>query len=47
MDLKKINVPKEKVLFPDDLEILDIVGERFHAENWFKLMSDRLKEKHR
>jgi len=24
---------------------VDVVGERFHADNWFKYMSDRLKEK--
>ncbi len=44
MDAKEIKASKGAVLFPDELEIVDVVGERFHAENWFKYMSDRLKE---
>jgi len=45
MGSKEIKASKDAVLFPDDLDIVDIVGERFHADNWFKYMSDRLKEK--
>jgi hypothetical protein len=41
----KVTASKEVVLFPDDLDIVDVVGERFHADNWLKHMSDRLKEK--
>jgi len=45
MDSKVIKASKSAVLFPDELEIVDVVGERFDAGNWFKYMSDRLKEK--
>jgi hypothetical protein len=45
MDSKEIKASKCAVLFPDELDIVDVVGERFHADNWFKYMSDRLKEK--
>ncbi len=41
----QVTASKDAVLFPDELEIVEIVGERFHAGNWFKYMSDRLKEK--
>lgn len=41
----QVTASKDAVLFPDELEIVDIVGERFDAGNWFKYMSDRLKEK--
>lgn len=44
MNTKKVKASKDTVLFPDDLEIVEVVGERFYADNWFKLMSDRLKE---
>jgi len=40
-----VTASKDAVLFPDELDIVDVVGERFHAGNWFKHMSDRLKEK--
>lgn len=43
--MSNVTASKDAVLFPDELEIVDIVGERFHAGNWFKYMSDRLKEK--
>lgn len=42
----QVTASKDAILFPDELEIVDVVGERFHADNWFKYMSDRLKEKH-
>ena len=45
MGSKDIKASKCTVLFPDELDIVDVMGERFHAENWFKYMSDRLKEK--
>ncbi len=45
MGLKEIKASKCAVLFPDELDIVDVMGERFHADNWFKYMSDRLKEK--
>ena len=45
MDSKEIKASKTAVLFPDELDIVDVVGERFDAGNWFKYMSDRLKEK--
>ena len=45
MDSKVIKASKAAVLFPDELDIVDVVGERFDAGNWFKYMSDRLKEK--
>ena len=41
----KVTVSKDAVLFPDELDIVDVVSERFDAGNWFKYMSDRLKEK--
>jgi hypothetical protein len=41
----QVTASKDAVLFPDELEIVDVVGERFDAGNWFKYMSDRLKEK--
>jgi hypothetical protein len=41
----QVTASKDVVLFPDELEIVGIVGERFHAGNWFKYMSDQLKEK--
>ena len=41
----QVTASKDAVLFPDELEIVDIVGESFDAGNWFKYMSDRLKEK--
>ena len=41
----QVTASKDSVLFPDELEIVDVVGERFDAGNWFKYMSDRLKEK--
>jgi len=40
----QITADKDVVLFPDELDIVDVVGERFQAGNWFKHMSDRLKE---
>ena len=46
MGTKKIKAAKCAVLFPDELDIVDVVGEKFHADNWFKYMSKRLKEKH-
>ncbi|TRO49834.1 hypothetical protein E2P65_00500 [Candidatus Bathyarchaeota archaeon] len=45
MGPKEIKASKCAVLFPDELDIVDVIGERFHAENWFQYMSDRLKEK--
>jgi len=45
MESKDVKASKSAVLFPDELDMVDVVGERFHAENWFKYMSDRLKEK--
>jgi hypothetical protein len=45
MDSKEIKASKDAVLFPDELDIVDVVSERFDAGNWFKYMSDRLKEK--
>ena len=45
MGSKEIKASKAAVLFPDELDIVDVVGERFDAGNWFKYMSDRLKEK--
>ena len=42
----QVTASKDAVLFPDELEIVDVLGERFHAGNWFKYMSERLKEKH-
>ena len=45
MDDRKAKASKVVVLFPDELDIVDVVGERFHPDNWFKYMSDRLKEK--
>lgn len=44
MVYNQVTASKDAVLFPDELEIVDVVGERFHAGNWFKTMSDRLKE---
>jgi hypothetical protein len=41
----QVTASKDSVLFPDELDIVDVVGERFDAGNWFKYMSDRLKEK--
>jgi hypothetical protein len=41
----QVTASRDVVLFPDELEIVDVVGERFHAGNWFKYMSDQLKEK--
>ena len=46
MGTKEIKAAKCAVLFPDELDIVDVVGEKFHADNWFKYMSKRLKEKH-
>ena len=43
--MSNVTASKDAVLFPDELEIVDVVGERFHAGNWFKYMSDRLREK--
>lgn len=45
MGSKGIKASKDVVLFPDELDIVEVVGERFHADNWFNYMSDRLKEK--
>ena len=44
MGKKKIKASNDAVLFLDELDIVDVVGERFHANNWFKYMSDKLKE---
>jgi hypothetical protein len=41
----QVTASEDAVLFPDELEIVDVVGERFDAGNWFKYMSDRLKKK--
>ncbi len=46
MDSKEIKASKAAVLFPDELDIVDVVGERFDAGNWFKYVSDRLKKEH-
>lgn len=46
MVYNQVTASKDAVLFPDELDIVDVVGERFHADNWFKYMSERLKEKH-
>ncbi|TRO49833.1 hypothetical protein E2P65_00495 [Candidatus Bathyarchaeota archaeon] len=43
--MSNVTASKDAVLFPDELEIVEVVGERFHAGNWFKYMSERLKEK--
>jgi len=45
MVYNQVTASKDAVLFPDELDIVDVVGERFHAGNWFKYMSDQLKEK--
>ena len=45
MGTKEIKASKCAVLFPDELDIVDVVGERFDAGNWFNYMSDKLKEK--
>jgi len=45
MVYNQVTASKDSVLFPDELDIVDVVGERFHASNWFKYMSDQLKEK--
>lgn len=45
MVYNQVTASKDSVLFPDELDIVDVVGERFHAGNWFKYMSDQLKEK--
>ena len=45
MGSKEIKASKDAVLFPDELDIVDVVGERFDAGNWFRYMSDRLREK--
>ena len=45
MVYNQVTASKDAVLFPDELDIVDVVGERFHADNWFKYMSDQLKEK--
>lgn len=45
MGSKEIKASKDAVLFPDELDIVDIVAERFHPDNWFKYMSEQLKEK--
>ncbi len=45
MGPREVKASKCAVLFPDELDIVDVMGERFHADNWFKYMSDRLKEK--
>jgi hypothetical protein len=42
---KEVTASKDAILFPDDLDIVGVVGERFHAGNWFKYISDQLKEK--
>ena len=44
MVYNQVTASKDAVLFPDELDIVDVVGERFHAGNWFKHMSDQLKE---
>jgi len=44
MDSKEIKASKDVVLFPDELDIVDIVSKRFHTDNWFKYMSEQLKE---
>ena len=46
MYTKVVKAAKCAVLFPDELDIVDVVGEKFHADNWFKYMSKRLEEKH-
>ena len=43
---KKIKASKCSVLFPDELDIVDVVGERFQVDNWFQHMTKRLEEKH-
>ena len=45
MGTKEIKASRDVVLFPDELDIVDIVAERFHKDNWFKYVSDQLKEK--
>jgi len=45
MKFKDVNASKSAVLFPDELDIMDVVAEKFQADNWFKYMSDKLKEK--
>jgi len=42
----QITADKDVVLFPDELDIVDVVGERFHVDNWFQHMTKRLEEKH-
>lgn len=36
---------KSDVLFPDELDIMEVVAEKFQADNWFMYMTDKLKEK--
>ena len=42
----QVTASKDTVLFPDELDIVDVVGEKFNAGNWFKYMTNRLDEKH-
>lgn len=46
MEFKGVNASKPAVLFPDELDIIEVVAEKFQADNWFRYMSDKLKEKH-
>jgi hypothetical protein len=46
METQNIKASKSAVLFPDELDIMEVVGERFHADNWFKYVSDELRKSH-
>ena len=46
METQNIRASKSAILFPDELDIVDVVGERFHADNWFNYISDQLRRNH-
>ncbi|MBN2334566.1 hypothetical protein JXL21_03330 [Candidatus Bathyarchaeota archaeon] len=38
---------EDAVLFPDELDIVDVVGEKFQVDNWFSYMAEQLERNER
>lgn len=47
MESKHLTASEDAVLFPDELDIVDVVGEKFQVDNWFSYMAEQLERNER
>ena len=47
MKKDQVYASKDVVLFPDELDLVDLLGEKFSVDNWFEYMSERLDKDNR